>query len=399
MLDLMTQLSIETESKMILLVLDGMGGLEHPDTGLTELATARTPNLDRLAAEGVCGLTDPVAPGITPGSAPGHLALFGYDPQDYLIGRGVLEALGIDFDLKPGDVAARGNFCTIDEKGLISDRRAGRIATEKNAELCQLLDGSWIDDVEVIVKPAKEHRLVVVFRGERLVADVSDSDPQQLGAAPKDITPYSKEAQRLADIINKFQDKARRVLKGHHPANMVLLRGLSTRPHLPTMGDVYKLKAAAIASYPMYRGLARVVGMDVLATGPTVEDEFQMIEQQYDNYDFFFIHVKASDSTGEDGNFDAKVAVLEQLDGQLGRLLKLNPDVIVVSGDHSTPAVMKSHSWHPVPVLVHSRWCRRDAVSAFSEAACVNGGLGRIRAKEIMPLAMANALKLVKFGA
>ncbi len=398
-LDLIREISRSSASKIVLLVIDGLGGLPKSETGKTELETARTPNLDSLAAKGICGRCDPVAPGITPGSAPGHLALFGYDPVSCIIGRGVLEALGIDFELAPQDVAARGNFCTLDEKGLVTDRRAGRISTEKNAELCRLLDGQLIDGVKVIVRPVKEHRLVVVFRGQGLAAEVTDSDPQQIGIAPNEVSALKRPANRTANITRQFIARAREILARHHPANMLLLRGFSKKPELPTMAEVFKLKAAAIASYPVYRGLAKVVGMEILETGSTFEDELETLKQNYLSYDYFFIHTKETDAAAEDGDFDRKVALIEQIDTAIASLIGLEPDVIVVTGDHSTPALLKGHSWHPVPVLLFSKWCRPDKVSQFSESACLSGGLGRFPATQLMPLAMANALKLSKFGA
>jgi len=399
-LELIKEIAIPSSSRIVLLVIDGLGGLPNPETGKTELETANTPNLDQLAAKGICGLTDPVAPGITPGSSPGHLALFGYNPVSYNIGRGVLEAIGIDFELQPGDVAARGNFCTVDETGLVTDRRAGRISTEKCTELCQLLNGLSIDGVKVLVCPVREHRLVVVFRGDGLTPGASDSDPQQIGVTPKSITALSLKANRLASIANQFIARTKATLAEHHPANMVLLRGFSQHPHFPSMAEIYKLKPAAIASYPMYRGLAKLVGMEILETGATIENEFTTLKQNYPDYDFFFLHIKGTDSAGEDGDFDRKVQILEQIDKTLPELISLEPDVVVVTGDHSTPALLKGHSWHPVPVLLYSRWCRPDRVSEFSESACASsGGLGRFPATQIMTLAMANALKLTKFGA
>ena len=397
--ELIRQISRTSASKIVLIAIDGLGGLPLAETGKTELETANTPNLDALAARSVCGLSDLVGAGITPGSAPGHLALFGYDPVSCLIGRGVLEALGIDFALGPDDIAARGNLCTVDENGLVSDRRAGRITTDKNQVLCRLLDGQEIDGVRIIVRPVKEHRLVVIFRGSGLSAGVSDSDPQQTGVVPKEVIAVKPEASRTASIANRFVARAKAVLADHYPANMVLLRGFSRRPELPTMTDIYKLKSAAIASYPMYRGLARVAGMKVLDTGTTPEEEMETLKQNFKNHDFFFVHIKDTDSAGEDGDFYRKVDVLEQVDRALDKVISLEPDVIVVTGDHSTPALLKGHSWHPVPVLLYSHWCRPDGVSRFSESACISGGLGRIAATEIMPLAMANALKLDKFGA
>ena len=398
-LDLIKGISVPSATKIVLLVIDGLGGLPNPKTGKTELETAKTPNLDRLATKGICGLVDPVSPGITPGSTPSHLALFGYDPVSFNIGRGVVEAMGIDFDLEPEDIAARGNFCTVDKTGRVIDRRAGRISTEKCAELCRLFDGLMIEGIKLFVSPVKEHRFIVVFRGEGLAPEVSDSDPQQVGVAPKAIIALNPQADMTAAIANQFVAQAKTILAKHHPANMVLLRGFSQRPRLPTMGEVYKLKPAAIASYPMYRGLAKLVGMQVLETGASIKEEFATLKQNYADYDFFFLHIKGTDSAGEDGNFDRKVRIIEEVDGALPVLTSLDPDVIVVTSDHSTPALLKGHSWHPVPILLYSRWCRPDRVGEFSESACIYGGLGRLPATQVMPLAMANALKLNKFGA
>jgi len=398
-LELIREIATPSPSKIVLLVIDGLGGLPHPRTGKTELETASTPNLDKLAASSICGLTDPVGPGITPGSTPGHLALFGYDPVKYNIGRGVVAALGIDFDLKPDDIAARGNFCTLDNAGLVTDRRAGRIPTEKCAELCKLLDEIKIEGVNLFVRPVKEHRFAVVFRGEGLSPEISDSDPQQTGVAPKVVKALNPAANTTADIANEFVARARTILARHHPANMVILRGFSSLPTIPTMDDIYILKPAAIAAYPMYRGLAKLVGMQLLKTGPSISDEFEALKQNYAGYDFFFLHIKGTDSAGEDGDFDRKVSVIEEIDKALPALTGLKPDVIVVTADHSTPAILKGHSWHPVPILLYSKWCRADRVGEFSETACISGGLGRFPAIQIMPLAMANALKLAKFGA
>ena len=398
-LELIKLIAMSSPTKIILLVVDGLGGLPHPETGKTELETANTPNLDKLAAEGVCGLSDPVNPGITPGSVPGHLALFGYDPITFNIGRGVLEAIGIDFNLQSGDVAARGNFCTLNEMGIVTDRRAGRISTQQCTELCQLLDGLVIEKTKIFVRTVREHRFIVVFRRDDLSPDVNDSDPQQEGVAPKTITALSPEAGRIADIANQFVAQAKITLAEHYPANMVLLRGFSRQPHFPTMGEIYKLRPAVIASYPMYRGLAKLVGMEVLETGTAIEDEFATLRRNYANYDFFFLHIKGADAAGEDGDFNGKVSVIEQIDNALTELISMESDVIVVTGDHSTPALLKGHSWHPLPILLYSRWCRPDRVGEFSESACILGGLGRFPASQIMNLAMANALKLNKFGA
>ena len=395
----MKRLSRVSPSRIVFVVMDGVGGLPHPDTGKTELESARKPNLNRIARESLCGLIDLIGPGITPGSAPGHLAIFGYDPLQYDVGRGVVEAMGIDLDLRPGDIAARGNFCTVDDKGIIIDRRAGRISTAKSTELCRLLNNITVNGAETSVVPVKEHRFVLILRGDALSPELADSDPQQAGLAPKRIVVLSPRAERTAEIANEFVSQARDRLQNEAAANMVLMRGFSRRPDIPSVPEIYKLKAAAIAAYPMYRGLARLVGMEVLSTGENIVDQVETLRRHYRDYDFLFIHFKSTDSRGEDGNFEAKVEAIEELDNALPGLLSLDPEVLIVTGDHSTPATLAMHSWHPVPFMLKSKWCRPDNVVDFSERACLSGGMGRFPATEIMPLAMANALKLDKFGA
>jgi 2,3-bisphosphoglycerate-independent phosphoglycerate mutase len=393
------KLSRKSPSKIVLLVMDGVGGLPHPETGKTELESARRPNLNHISRDSLCGLIDPVSPGITPGSGPGHLAIFGYDPVRCIIGRGVLEALGIDLELKPDDIAARGNFCTVDTEGIIADRRAGRIPTEKSTELCRSLNNITIDGARISVLPVKEHRFVLILRGESLSPELADSDPQQVGLAPKKVEALSPQAQKTARIVNEFVFQARSLLQGEAPANMVLLRGFSRRPNFPLIPEIYKLQPAAIAIYPMYRGLARLVGMRVLPGGEDITDQLNSLRRYYTDYDFFFVHFKNTDARGEDGDFRAKVQAIEELDNALSSLLDLDPEVLIITGDHSTPATLAMHSWHPVPFMLKSKWCPPDDVTEFSERACLAGGMGRFPATEIMPLAMANALKLDKFGA
>ncbi len=397
-LDLMRELSIEAETKILMLVIDGLGGLPIAKGGPTELEAAHTPNLDALAAQSICGLCIPVAPGITPGSAPGHLALFGYDPIRYRIGRGVLSALGIGFDLQPEDVAARGNFCTVDGEGKVIDRRAGRIPTEKGTELCNLLRKIELPGVEVFVEPVRGYRFMLVLRGDGLSGELSDTDPQRVGVKPLPISA-GPGAERTAELVERWVEEARQLLAGHYPANMVLLRGFSKLPSIPTMEEVYKLKAGAIATYPMYKGLAKLVGMDILPSGETLEEEIQALKSNWDNYDFFYFHIKKTDSAGEDGDFDRKVSVIEHVDELLPQIMELGPDVLIVTGDHSTPAQLRSHSWHPVPTMLWSPHCRPDGVKGFGERACASGSLGRFPATDLMPLAMANALRLTKYGA
>jgi 2,3-bisphosphoglycerate-independent phosphoglycerate mutase len=357
------------------------------------------PNLDRLAEESVCGLTVPVSYGIAPGSGPGHLALFGYDPLRYEVGRGVLESLGIDFDLQRSDVAARGNFCTLDENGLISDRRAGRIPTEETALLCERLREIDLPGVEVIIEPVREHRWVLVLRGEGLDDHLSQTDPEREGVVPPPVRATRPEAQSTADLVNQFIEKALQKLFEHPTANGILLRGFAKYPDFPPMPEVTQMRAGAFAVYPMYRGLAKLVGMDVAPGGGTPTSQLEALRSRWNDFDFFFYHFKPADSAGEDGNFRAKVEALEQFDSLIPELRSLGADVMMVAGDHSTPSQMAAHSWHPVPFMINSRLDEQDDVSEFSERACRLGALGIFPAKEALSLAMAHANRLMKFGA
>ena len=397
--DLLKSLAIPAQSKIVLLVLDGLGGLPEKKGGKTELETARTPNLDALAREASCGLMDSISMGITPGSGPSHLALFGYDPLKHQIGRGVLETMGIGFELNPADVAARINFATIDEKGLVIDRRAGRISTEQNERLCGLLKDIRISGVEIFVQPVKEHRAMVVFRGSDLSGELADTDPQQLGVPPKHVQALSPEARGTAQIVQQFVDQVKERLADQHPANMILMRGFDKYSPPPSLKELYLIESAAIAIYPMYKGVARLVGMEVIEQATSIPEEFAALADHFAKYDFFFLHIKQTDSAGEDGDFHRKVAVIEEVDGLLPQLTALNPDVLVVTCDHSTPALLRSHSWHAAPVLLYSKYCRPDATVAFTELECAKGCLGRFPTKNLMALVLANALRLTKYGA
>ncbi len=399
--DLMRQLREANSTKIVMLVADGLGGLPIQPGGPTELESARTPNLDRLAAEGTVGLSLPVAPGITPGSGPGHLGLFGFDPLEHDIGRGVLEALGVGVEVGPKDVAIRGNFCTIDAEGRVTDRRAGRIPTETCVKLVEKLrQHVKVEGVETLIEPVREYRLVVRFRGDGLGDDVNDTDPLQTGLPPLEPKGVDSASEKTARVAADFLHQARAILKDEHPANFLMMRGFARFPDIATMEDVYGLKPVAIAVYPMYRGLARLVGMDVVEPGKTIADQMEVLKSHWDKYDFFFLHYKYTDSTGEDGNFARKVEMIEALDAEVPKILALQPDVLLVTGDHSTPSRLKSHSWHPVPLLLWApATVRPDLVTQFGERPCLQGGLGQIRAKEIMPLAMAHAGRLQKFGA
>lgn len=389
---------VSTPSKIIMLVVDGLGGLAHPDTGLSELETAHLPNLDAMAQESACGLTTPVLPGVAPGSGPGHLALFGYDPLKHMIGRGALEALGIETPLNPGDVAARGNFCLVDGDGLLVDRRAGRIPTEITAPLCHRLDRIQVPGVELNVYPVQDYRFVLRLRGEGLSQRITETDPQVAGVAPLLAEALEPQAEKTAAMVNDFLTQAKQLLAEEERANMVMLRGFAQLPSLPPMGEVYRLNPAGIAAYPMYRGLATVAGMRVIATGKTFADEVETLRQNYNGHDFFFIHYKPADAAGEDGDFDAKVKRLEELDPLIPEIRKLEPDVLLVAGDHATPAIMASHSWHPVPFMLHSKLTLGEGIKAFDERSCRDGSVGNILATQVMLLAMSHAGKLNKFG-
>lgn len=397
--DLVRQLHIKNDSKIVMLVADGIGGLPLTPDGKTELETARTPQLDQLARQGVQGASIPVLPGITPGSGPGHLALFGYDPLKYVIGRGALEATGVGFELQPGDVAVRCNFCTLDQAGRITDRRAGRISSDESGPLAISLRKVSIPGVQLFVEPVKEHRFVVVFRGEGLEGAVADTDPQATGVPPLDPIPQDPASERTAEVAIEFLRQARGLLAGEPKANFLTMRGFAGKPNLPTYQDVYGLRAAAIAVYPMYKGLARLVGMEIVGQATSLSEEVDLLAQHWADYDFFFVHFKYTDSTGEDGNFEAKVKRTEELDAIIPRITALQPDVLIVTGDHSTPAFLKSHSWHAVPTLLVSRCCRPDHCQQFSETACIRGGLGQFEARYLMSLALANAGRLAKYGA
>lgn len=393
------ELHVKNNSKIVMYVADGLGGLPQQPGGKTELETANTPNLDALAKIGVLGSSIPVLPGISPGSGPGHLGLFGYDPLQYMIGRGALEATGIGFELKEGDVAIRANFCSLDANGNISDRRAGRIPTEESAPLAVKLRNVKIPGIEVFVEPVKEHRFVVVLRGDGLHGNVHDTDPQITGVPPLDPHAADAQSKKTAEVAKEFIRQACQLLKGEKKANGLTLRGFSGKPALPSYEEVYGLKAAAIAVYPMYKGLARLVGMEIVGKAQSLAEQMTVLEENWSKYDFFFIHFKYTDSTGEDGNFEAKVKRTEEFDAVIPRINALKPDVLIVTGDHSTPSMLASHSWHPVPTLLVAKNCRTDGCQSFGEAECLRGGLGQFEAKYLMTLALANAKRLGKFGA
>jgi 2,3-bisphosphoglycerate-independent phosphoglycerate mutase len=388
-------------SKIILLLLDGLGGIALTPDGKSALEYAKTPNLDRLAEEGTLGQTIPIRYGITPGSGPAHLALFGYEPLEFVIGRGALSAAGINLPVKAGDIAARGNLCTFDENRNVIDRRAGRISQPEAAPVIELLNQVQIPEVEVEVRQVKEYRFVVVMRGEGLNPSLNDTDPQEVGVPPLKLEAQDPDSKKSAELMNKWIEKAYQVLADQPVANGFLLRGFATDPGLPSYEDAYELEAVCIAEYPMYKGVSRLVGMDVIeGIDSGVLGEFNAAKEHWNEHDFFFIHIKKTDSYGEDGNLEAKAKIIEEVDQALPVLLDLNPDVLIITGDHSTPSVLKSHSWHPVPFLLWApKTHRTDFETAFTERNCARGGLGTFPAVETMSLALAHAGRLQKFGA
>ncbi len=399
-LSLINEMAVDNGSKIVLLVMDGLGGLPLTPGGPTELEAARTPNMDRLTARSALGLSDVVAPAFSPGSGPGHMALFGYDPLESLIGRGVLEAMGIGFHLQPDDVAVRANFCTVDDAFNITDRRAGRIPTSECEKRVQVLRQIQVPGVEIFVEPVKEYRFVIVLRGAGLGAEIPDNDPQLTGVPALPIQAQNPASEKTAAILRQWWAEANKLLAAYPPANSCLLRGISKDPGVPRFPEVFKIRSAAVAVYPMYKGVARLVGMDVIEhEAETPEQEFEVVKKLWNDYDFFFVHIKKTDSYGEDGKFDERVHVIETVDEALPILLDLKPDVLVITGDHSTPAKLKRHSWHTVPVLLAADSARFGKPSKFGETACLTGTLGAIRHVDILPLALAHAERLGKYGA
>jgi 2,3-bisphosphoglycerate-independent phosphoglycerate mutase len=398
---LMRNLMKKNTRKIVLLVMDGLGGLPKEPGGPTELEAAKTPNFDRLAKEGSLGLSIPVSPGITPGSGPAHLALFGYDPLEYDVGRGVLEAFGVGLEVSRGDVAARGNFCTVDQEGKIVDRRAGRIPTGDALPIIERLSTIQIPEVQIEVKHVKEYRFAVVMRGEDLEPGLEDTDPQRTGVPPLPVNALDAKSQRSADLFNQWITHAREILAGESRANAITLRGFSTHPGLPPFEEIYGLHPACVAVYPMYRGVSKLVGMEIIQfEGDRPEDEFQTVAQNWNSFDFFFVHIKKTDSKGEDGDFEGKSAVIEGVDAAIADLLSLQPDVLAITGDHSTPSTMMVHSWHPVPLLLWApKTARIDDQTYFGETSCARGSLGTFAATSLMPLLLAHAERLEKYGA
>ena len=392
----------KNNSKIVFLVADGLGGIPHPDFGYkTELEYASTPNLDDLAGKSILGLTIPVDHGITPGSGPAHLSLFGYNPMEYEIGRGALEAYGVGFIMTEKDIAARANFGTSDRDGVLTDRRAGRIPTEESRKIVERIGEKVkkIEDVEIILKPGKEHRFVLILRGEGLSDKLTDTDPQKDGLKPLELQPLSPEAEKTVRVVKEFLKRAQEVIKDEPKANTILLRGFSRKPEIEPFEEKFGLKPLALANYPMYKGLTRILGMDTPDLGDNFEDLIKYYKEYFAEYDYFYIHYKYTDKAGEDGDFLKKVRYIEELDSLIPEILSTNPDVFVVTADHSTPSYWKQHSWHPNPTLVYSKYAGADDRNKFTEKECKYGYLGLIYAYHLMPVVLANAGRLKKYGA
>jgi 2,3-bisphosphoglycerate-independent phosphoglycerate mutase len=407
--ELYSRLARPGDGRLLLLVLDGLGDLRTAAQPETALEGARTPNLDALARRAALGRTLPVAYGVTPGSGPGHLALFGYDPlsPEADIGRGALEALGMGIDVAPGDVVARGNFATADADGNLIDRRAGRIPTDECVRLCtaindHLASAPSVPGLTAQVFPGEGYRFVLRLRGPGLSADLEDTDPQILGVPPLPPKATGTSAGVTVERLAKILPVIGAALVREPKANRFLLRGFASLPHLSSLESLYGLRSGCFAGYPLYRGVSKAVGMTVAECGKSVRETFAAAAAGLAGLDFTFVHVKGTDQAGEDGDLAAKVAVIEEVDRELPVLLAAldsAKDVLAITGDHSTPAPMKSHSWHPVPVLLAGPHAFVDGLPRFTEGTCIQGHLGTFPAMNLLGLMLANAGRLEKFGA
>lgn len=414
-LELLKDLAFPNGTKILLWVFDGVGGLPHPESGKTELEMAQTPHLDAFARQASCGGLEPFGAGVTPGSGPGHMSIFGYPVADFDLARGVVEVLGAervllngeevaDFRLRPSDLAMRGNFATLDDRNgqkVVSDRRANKIATEESARVCERLSREiHIEGYEVFVMPGEQHRFAVTIRGPELASGLTDGDPQKSGLAVPPIAATRPAAKRAAEVVNAFVEQATTVLEAEPQANTVLLRGIGTPPEIPTMQELYGIRCAAIATYPMYRGIASLVGMDVLEVGSmSHEDEVATLEKHFDDYDFFYLHIKETDSYAHTGEWEKKAGVLEECDPLFERARALGFDVVIVTGDHCTPCLLMEHSWHPIPTMLWSKTVLAGGSQAYTERECYKGTMGVRPSTDLLPLALAEAGRLKKFGA
>ena len=385
---------------IVFVVMDGLGGLPDPKTGLTELESSSTPNLDGLASRSSLGSLMPVGPGITPGSGPGHLSLFGYDPVSSMVGRGVLSALGVGFDLQAGDVAARINLATVDSDRIVLDRRASRISDSEGRRVVEKVSETIknVNDVDITLLHEKEHRAVLIMRGEGLGVDVTETDPQIVGLKIIEPKASSEHSVRTANVVKGFLNQVEDILADEPVANAFLVRGFGIHSRYPSFEEQYGLNALAVAKYPMYRGVAKLVGMEIAETPTSNEQTVEKLETSFGNHDFYFLHFKDTDTRGHDEDFSGKMAAIEEIDSMIPRIMNLNPDVLVITGDHATPTLLGEHSWHHVPTMIHSKWTRPSS-DTFGETSCRTGELGVLHGIDLMPLVLAHSLRLNKYGA
>ncbi len=402
----------ENSGKGILIVCDGLGDLR--EKGKTPLQAAKTPNMDRLAEHGACGLMHTIGRGIIPGSDTAHLQLFGYSTEKYYTGRGTFEALGVGIELEEGDVAFRCNFATVDEKMKILDRRAGRISTSFAKKLEQDFQNIEIDGAKVIFKASVEHRGALVLRGKGLSHKVGDTDPHSLTrllvSKPLEGTP---EAKKTAKILNEFTKLSHEKLNSNPlnegrelPANILLSRGPGIFSKAPPMEEKFGIRSACVAGGALYKGVAKFVGMDILkvkgATGAKDTDlnsKADAVVSALNEYDFVFLHIKATDSFSHDGDFGGKKKFIEKIDSEvLPKLMETGAN-IMITGDHTTPCRIGDHSSHPTPFLMNGELVRHDDIKKFDEFSCANGSLGHLFGKDVMNMMVSLMGKAHIYGA
>jgi 2,3-bisphosphoglycerate-independent phosphoglycerate mutase len=405
--------------KILILICDGLG--DRPVgalKGKTPLEAAPRPNMNHFAKGGACAIIDIIAPGVRPGSDTAHLALLGFDPYKVYTGRGPFEAMGVGMEVRPGDVAFRCNFSTVNDKMEIEDRRAGRIK-EGTAELARALDGWEYEGVKVYFKEGTEHRGVLLLRALGLSPLVSDPDPHEEGVRPHECLPKAPEAALTARVVNAFVKRSHEILMEHpvnrerikagkRPANIILPRGAGMMPHLPSFQERFGMKCAAIAGVALVKGICRVAGMELLdvkgATGGLDTDmdaKMKAALKALDSHDMVLVNIKAADLCGHDGDYKMKSKVAGRIDKALGLLRKDLPEDahFALTADHSTPCCAKDHTGDPVPLAIYGRHVRTDGVQTFGERACAGGGLGRLRGTDLLQVMLDLAGRSEKFGA
>jgi 2,3-bisphosphoglycerate-independent phosphoglycerate mutase len=397
--------------KILMIILDGAS--DRPVNGITPLQHAETPNLDEIASLGISGIIDPIAPGIRPGSDVAHLSLLGYDPYEVYTGRGPFEAAGVGIDVKPGDIAFRCNFATVDN-GIAVDRRAGRIRGTK--ELAKAIGEVKIDDVEIIFKGSTEHRAAMVIRGDGLSQDVIPNDPAEDGRHVCKIEAINPEAERTAKILNKFVEETEKILeeheinrerreKGEPPANYILFRGVGEAPKLERFDERYGLKGGVIAAVALVIGIGRMCGMEYIKTEGATGDVHSDVRMKMKNavraledHDFILMNIKGTDEMGHDGDFLGKSDFIQRIDESLAEIMDIGA-LVVITADHSTPVSVGGHSADPVPVVMKGEGVRVDDVKAYDEISSAKGGLLRIRGMNLLPILADLTNRAKKFGA